>query len=406
MKKNILILTFLCLRMSLFAQDVNLSKNNVASAALSVHPVSNVEQEELWQQPDFVRAYFVVIEPGGALYSVFGHACLRLVCPSFDLDYIFTYESENAARKVLTFLAGNLKMGMASVKTEEYMREYEAEGRGVKQYEFNLPIEYKRELWRVLDQHVAEGMNLPYDFESRGCAFACSVILNEALNGEKLDYADWSPRFHRTRREICNDFAKHTYPWNMMIIMGLVGTDVDKNIPVEEKLIITTELAEVWQNAKFHGEYLLSRDAEVLLESRQKEQAHIWFTPMLVAILLFVMAVVGLFVRFPYLDWIVLGAVTVIGVVITYLLFFSSLPCTTWNWLIVPFNVLPVIAWKWRRYWSIPYACVILVWIAGMLLSLHQLVDSSMIVLAAAFVVVLLNNRNQNIISLELNKCK
>ena len=88
-------------------------------------------QQELWQQPDFVRAYYVVAEPGGALYSIFGHACLHLVCPAYDLDYFFSYESEEASKKVLTFLSGNLQMGMAAVDPEAYLSGFEKDGRGV-----------------------------------------------------------------------------------------------------------------------------------------------------------------------------------------------------------------------------------------------------------------------------------
>ena len=52
--------------------------------------IDSVRQQELWQQQDFVRAYYVVAEPGGALYSVFGHACLHMVCPAYGLDYFFS----------------------------------------------------------------------------------------------------------------------------------------------------------------------------------------------------------------------------------------------------------------------------------------------------------------------------
>lgn len=352
-------------------------------------------QKELWSQPDFVRAYYVIAEPGENLYSIFGHACLHMVCDTYGLDYFFSYESENAASKFLKFLSGNLKMGMRGMYAEDYLSEMKENGRGVKEYEMNLPIDVKRELWRVLDEKMAEGMDLPYDFESRGCGYACVMALNEALGDKKIEYGDWSPRFNRTRREMCNDFGKYDYPWNMMLIMALVGTDVDKMLTPEEKLIIPTEIVEVWQNAKIDGEYILSHDAHVILPSKKKHEA-VWLTPMIVALLILVLAAVSWLVKVPYIDWLVLGIATLIGVFVTYLVVFSSLPCTNWNWLIIPFNILPAICWKWRKYWSLPYAIIIAVWVCCMLASLHQLVDYSMIVIALALMLIFFKNSSKD----------
>ena len=360
------------------------------------------EQQELWKQPDFVRAYYVVAEPGGALYSIFGHACLHMVCEAYDLDYFFSYESENAASRFLKFLSGNLKMGMVRMKKEDYLAVYIKEGRGVKEYELNLPIDVKRELWRVLDEKTDEGMYLSYDFETRGCAYACVTSINEALGDKKIEYGDWSPRFIRTRREMCNDFGKWDYPWNMMLIMALVGSDVDKILTPEEKLIIPTEVAEVWQNAKVDGVFLLSREAHVLSPStKEKEQAS-WFTPTFAALILLLLAIIAFFVNAPYIDWLILVIVTLIGAFFTYLVVFSTLPCTNWNELIIPFNILPAICWKWRKFWALSYAVLIGLWTACVIASPHVLADNSMIVLAIAFIVILLNKRNRK--PLNLNK--
>lgn len=358
------------------------------------HEISAEEQQELWKQPDFVRAYYVVVEPGDAMYSVFGHACFHMVCETYGLNSYYTYESEGAADKFFRFITGNLRMGMTNATPEEFLPSYEHDGRSVKEYELNLPIDVKRELWRVLDQRVLEGMDLSYDFESRGCAYACSLILNEALGETKIEYGYWSPRFNRTRREMCIDFAKREYPWDVMIMSAVVGINVDKNQAYEEKLVMPNEVAEVWQNAKVNGEYLLPREADEILPSKTNHKTP-WLTPMLVAWLLLLLAIIALFIEKPWIDWLVLAAVTLIGVLETYLVVFSTLPCTNWNWLIVPFNMLPAILWKWRKYWSTAYAGIMGIWIAAMMLYPHQLVDNSMLVLVVAFMTILLNKRNK-----------
>lgn len=369
--------------------------SNVINAA-EVQPIDSVRRAELWKQPDFVRAYYVVAEPGGALYSVFGHACLHMVCPAYGLDYFFSYESEDAVSRLLKFFSGNLQMGMRGLLAEEYLGEFAKEGRGVKEYELNLPIEKKRELWRVLDEKTAEGMALPYDFEARGCAYSCVAMLEEALGDTKIQYGEWSPRFNRTRREIANDYAHPCFPWNFMVITSIVGAEYDRVDTITEKLLVPTEVAEVLQYAKVDGEYLLSREAHELLPSKTTIRAH-WFTPMMAALILLGLAILAWFVKIPYFDWLILGIVTLIGSVETYLVVFSTLPCTSWHWLLIPFNILPAIFWKWRHYWSLPYAIVIIVWAVYMLIYPHQLVDYAMLVTALAFAVILLNKKNNSI---------
>ena len=68
---------------------------------------------------NFVIASVLLAEPGGALYSNAGHVTLRLQCPDHKLDYVFSYESENVSKKILSFLSGNLKMGMFAIPTAE-----------------------------------------------------------------------------------------------------------------------------------------------------------------------------------------------------------------------------------------------------------------------------------------------
>ena len=103
----------------------------------------------------------------------------------------------------------------------------------------------------------------------------------------------------------------------------------------------------------------------------------------------------ALFIEKAWIDWLILAIVTLVGIMETYLVVFSTLPCTCWHWLIIPFNVLPAICWKWRKYWALPYAIIIGIWATCMLAYPHQLVDTSMVVLAVAFMMILLNKRNR-----------
>ena len=338
---------------------------------------------------NFVIASLVIAEPSGKLYSVLGHAALRLQCPTFGLDYCFSYESEGVMNKVLTYLAGKLRMGLYPIPTQEYLDGYAEVNRGVREYVLNLPSEVKQELWRVCDQHVEEGADLPFDYVKRGCAISCVHLLNEALHGESLEYSEWPDDFNLSRRELAARRGK-PYPWSKFVVNSLIGTEVDGWCSKEEKLIVPIDLAEMWSRASFRGEPLVVEEHELLPFANPAPEKCI--TPLMVAILLLILAIGDLFIKVPYVDWFYLGIVSIIGIFYTYLIFFSNLPSSNWFWPFVVYNPLPILFWKWRRYWAILYSALLLVWIIGMIAYPHMLVESAHMVFALTFILVLLKN--------------
>ena len=77
-------------------------------------------------------------------------------------------------------------------------------------------------------------------------------------------------------------------------------------------------------------------------------------------------------------------AQTTAGIFLTYLLLFSDLPCTEWNWLIIPFNPIPALCWKWRDKVGTPFVVMTLVWAVGIALYPHQLVETAHILMGMA----------------------
>ena len=344
---------------------------------------------------DFVIASLLVADPGTVLYSVLGHACIRLQCPAFGLDYCFSYESEGVQNRVLDFLAGKLMMGLFAIPVEDYCAQYREEGRGVYEYTLNLPIEVKRELWRVLDEHVAEGARLPYDYYHRGCATTALNFVKEALGETAIVYDrvlyDNSP----TARELC---IKHSQMalWVQFFALLIVGNEADEPLVGDKQLIIPTDLVHAWQQAKVNGKPLLASEPTVLVAG-EPQTSDTWFTPMVLAVLLLVLSIINLWVKYPYFDWLMLAAQTLIGCGMTYLIVFSDLCCTEWNWLVIPFNPLPAICWKWRKYWALPFAGVLTIWCVAMTaISIwgHMLVDWSHIIMVVAFIIILFKQTN------------
>lgn len=377
--RRYLVFLFLACALFTYAQDQSVAERNAAQGF-------NDTIDRL--APDFVTVSLVVCDPSEVLYSTLGHAALHLQCPVLDLDYVFSYESENVRDKIWTFLKGDLKMGMFAFPTDLFLDIYRETGRGVKEYTINLSPTQEQKLWEIMDNHVAEGANIPYDYFHRGCAKSVVHVMHEAVGSKAIHYAPWSDKYTKqTQREIVRNFIEGA-PWEEFFMYFLIGIDGDKAYPCEQKLIVPTDLVEVWQQATFdNGKPIIDSEPRILLEATRHNEGT-WCTPLLVSLLLLLLA----FVPWKGVNYLLLGIVTVAGFVMTYFIVFSGLPCTNWNWLIIPFNILPVLAWHWRRYWALPYAGIILVWCLFMIGEFfwgHVLVDWPHILLALAFCVVL-----------------
>ena len=338
------------------------------------------------QQPaeDFVIASVCVVSPGEDVYSALGHACLRLQCPTYNLDYIYSYEAEDASHNVLRFFAGKLKMAVRTLPTDEYVAQYVAEGRGVKEYVLNLPIRVKQRLWEQMDRRL-EYTPIPYDYMNHGCAVSVLSWLEEAIGVDSLVYGPWPKKYIRSRKEIGGDSIVNE--WNHIYVCTFVtGEANDLDIVNTRKVIVPTELIEVLQDAKAFGLPLLTGECNVLLQPAMVVMPS-KFPPLYVSLIILAVALFNLWLRNVWLRGVVLIPCLFIGVFVLYLVLFSDLPCTQWNWFVVPFCPLPFAFWKWRRLWTLPFAIVCLVWVLGMLVYPHQIVDNAHLVLATAMAI-------------------
>lgn len=339
---------------------------------------------------DFVIASLVVADPGNVLYSTVGHVALRMQCPSAGLDYVFTYESEPVPRKVPTFLAGQLKMGMFAVPFQDYLSIYKEEHRGVKEYTLNLPLDVKRNLWRVCDDHVAEGPNLPYDYLERGCAHSALTIIEEGLDTIPINFGKWPEHLTTlNRRQIVHSHLDN-HLWTRAFLYLICNGEVTDELPEHDKVIIPSDLVEVLKTATLAGTPLITKAPTVILPSEHHPEAH-WFSPLLLSFVILALTILCILLRRRVMDYVLLALQFLLGAFTLYLVLASTLVCTQSSPLLVPFCPLALVLWRWRRYWCLPYAVVIGIWIVCALCWPYALTDPAYIVLSAALMASYIN---------------
>lgn len=346
--------------------------------------------------PNFVTASLLVMSPGEELFSCVGHAAIRLECPTFRLDYCFSYESEAVERRVWAFLAGDLKMGMFAIPTDRFLSQYRIDGRGARQYRLNLPPKAKQRLWKIMDDLAAQGANLPYDYLRRGCAKSVLDCIVKAC----APAAVRGPTLEITQRETFNRELRDSHPWDLFCLNAIVGTETDTFVEV----VTPKNLLNHLRRATVNGEAILTDVGSELVPETAKARSRA-LTPFAVSWLAVLLAALafsplrgGAGAKAARAMFLTVQALAGAGFV--FLVSASHLPNSAWNWLLVPFNpLMPLLAavarmapcggmafgGEWATLAMAASAAVLIAWMAYMLLSPHQLTDPAYIVLAGAY---------------------
>ena len=341
--------------------------------------------------PNFVKASLLIMSPGDALYSCAGHTCIRLECPKFNLDFCFSYESEGVTDKIFTFFMGKLKMGMFAIPTADYLKIGRDEGRGVMQYELNLPPYVKQRLWKALDDKVAEGPCLEYDYMERGCAQAAMKVLHGSVKPYVMSIDAWPSKYAtHSRHELLED-AILAYPWQTFLLYTICGATTDDGMAKLKNVVIPCYLLEILRIAKIGNTPVITDKGVELLPlagGADARKSRPFLTPYIVAWIVCAVAVVNCFLRWKWIDVAFFAFQLLLGLFLTYMVCFSNLTAMGWNWLIVPFNLLPLLFWKWRAKWALWFAVLLVLWEIGMIAYPHRLTDPAYLVLVVAYIIM------------------
>ena len=205
---------------------------------------------------------------------------------------------------------------------------------------------------------------------------------------QSINQLSYAPRFQANNgNKIVHNFVKKNGVPNGLVITSASVLPLLSNLPIDEKLIIPADLAAVWQQSTVDGSPMATYIGDIV-EGAPLDNSTPWFSPMMAAILIVLIALGFAFTKYPYWDWILLGMQVLVGSVLVFLWFVMREFGGSAYILMVLFNPLPLIFWRWRRYWALPYAIALLIGVAVLLCLPHMLVDPAILVLALAYIVL------------------
>ena len=290
--------------------------------------------------------------PGDQIYSIFGHTAVRVYNPNIGLDAVVNYGLFDFDQEsfVYRFVKGETDYMCGVEAYNSFLYSYAWRGSGVKATILDLTDAEKERFIRNLTNDLRpENREYRYNFAFNNCATKVRDIVNFAYSGK---YESLQPSEY-TFREVIGHYAEN-YPWYMFSFdICLGGKDYNTLMTPEEAQFLPEYLDAALNNC------LINRDGEDI-KPNTKQEIHLApadntieqtiFTPFVVACIMLVLSICNLILGkkfgkgFRIASNIYSGAVfftyTLIGLLITFLVFFSEHPFTTWNMNICIFNPL------------------------------------------------------------------
>jgi hypothetical protein len=293
----------------------------------------------------FWEVSLLTADPGPELYASFGHSAIRLreIGPDGrDLVFnfgTFDFDTPNFYGK---FATGKLNYMLSVVPYDRFIIEYDYYKRGLREQVLDLNQEQKDFLLQHLDaQYAPERRFYKYDFFYNNCATKIRDAFDIAM-GEQLVWSD-SVAEEKTFRNLIDEFVL-PLPWADFGIDLALGAVIDRPATELEKQFLPTYMEQAFANATILENGVsrpLVKQSRVLLEYSQENAQQSLLNPSMVFWLLTLVFAALTFYGFKKgklmkgLDVALFGSVGILGLVVTFLWFFTDHSATAWNWNIL-----------------------------------------------------------------------
>jgi len=288
-----------------------------------------------------------------AVYTLFGHASMRVKDPVQDFDCAFNFGIFSIRKDnfILLFIKGETDYMVAAYPFEYYYADYEEKGAGITEQVLNLTKEEKQDIYSAFVFNIQpENREYRYNYFYDNCATRPRDILEKYVRG-KINYTPTNEE--QSYRDLVHECTK-VRSWFEFGVDLVIGSEADKAITDRQKDFLPEYLMNAYQGATIQGDSIqrdLVLSKSVLLQPAPLKK-DIPVKPIHMGIVLLVVSIaisVFSYVKKQYtaakiFDTVLFLVAGVAGSIIFFLMFFSEHPCTYPNWNIVWLNPLQLIA--------------------------------------------------------------
>ena len=291
------------------------------------------------------------------VFTVYGHAALRVHDPERKVDYVFNYGIFDFSKPnfIYRFAKGETDYRLGVVNYTDYVIEYQLRGSTITEQELNLTTAERQRLWEALvENYRPENRVYRYNFFFDNCATRPAALIEKVVGQVDYHY----PYTSQTFRSLINYCTRH-HAWLTFGCDLALGSPTDQEATLHEMLFLPDYLREAFAKAEIidaQGQHrpLVSKTHVIEATEPDEPEKDLWdlLSPLRLGWLIFaitnVITLLGRFQKRAYkgLDILLFGLAGLAGCVLFFLAFFSVHPCTWPNYSLLwlhPFHLVGVI---------------------------------------------------------------
>jgi hypothetical protein len=236
-------------------------------------------------QPDScsLRISLLTCAPGSELYSTFGHTALRVQEPTTGTDQVYNYGTFAFGPDFyMQFIRGKLLYFLSVEEFGDFMYQYQAESRSVKEQVIQLDCQDKQKLLAALQLNAQEDNRYyRYDFLFDNCTTrAGDMVVNNA--GAPVSFRNILPAEVPSFRDLIHNYldAGHQY-WSKLGIDLLLGAKLDRRVSNREAMFLPDYLMKGFDSGVLKSRSLVLPPVTIL-DVPSPLQSDSRFTPLVV----------------------------------------------------------------------------------------------------------------------------
>jgi hypothetical protein len=276
---------------------------------------------------------------GNESYSLFGHTAIRVSDSENNIDIVYNYGAFDfqTPNFVPKFAKGDLDYFIVNNRYIDFINQYNYEKRDVFEQELNIPFELKQKLFDNLAQSMLSDERLyKYKFIDNNCTSKVVDVINKTLQSTVIKKKVDTDKTYRTI--LYPYFDNHFY--EKLGTSIVFGTKVDQ---MGTKIFLPFELLESLKQIKYNNQPFSKEPITIL--TFEKETPTSWWNNAYTYLLFLGFVIL---INKKSIDFMYLFSIALLGLLFTFLGFYSFHHELEYNYNILLFNpALFVLLYFW-----------------------------------------------------------
>lgn len=288
------------------------------------------------------------------VFTVYGHAALRVHDPKNGIDYIFNYGIFDFSKPnfIYRFAKGETDYKLGVANYQDYVIEYQMRGSDITEQRLNLNHDEVRRIWEALvENYKPENRVYRYNFFFDNCATRPAAIIESCVDGNIVYNYPYSEQSFRSLINHCT----RNHPWLTFGCDLALGSPTDRLATQHEMMFLPEYLRSAFNNASIKDSAgnirPIVKETTVIdaVEADEPERSiWDWLTPDVCSWLLLAVVITLTFIEWkggiymPITDFTLFLIAGVAGIIIFFLSFISVHPCTSPNMALIWLNPIHI----------------------------------------------------------------